>query len=64
MIETDAPYLIPRNLETKPKDNRNEPRFLPHIAKEVSSLMNIGLEGFNQQVFNNSLSFFEINLKD
>ena len=64
MIETDAPYLIPRNLKTKPKDNRNEPRFLPHIAKEVSSLMNIGLEGFNQQVFNNSLSFFEINLKD
>ena len=64
MIETDAPYLNPRNLKTKPKDNRNEPRFLPHIAKEVSSLMNIGQEGFNQQVFNNSLSFFEINLKD
>ena len=64
MIETDAPYLIPRNLETKPKDNRNEPRFLPHIAKEVSSLMNVGLEEFNQQVLNNSLSFFEINLKD
>ena len=64
MIETDAPYLIPRNLETKPKDNRNEPRFLPHIAKEVSSLMSIGLEEFNQQVLNNSLSFFEISLKD
>jgi TatD DNase family protein len=64
MIETDAPYLIPRNLETKPKKNRNEPRFLPHIAKEVSCLMNIDLEEFNRQVFNNSLSFFEINLKD
>ena len=64
MIETDAPYLIPRNLETTPRDNRNEPRFLPHIAKEVSSLMNIELKEFNQQVFNNSLLFFEINLKD
>ena len=50
MIETDAPYLIPRNLETKPKNNRNEPQFLPHIANEVAALMNIDLEEFNKQV--------------
>ena len=30
MIETDCPYLIPRNLKDKPKNNRNEPSYLPH----------------------------------
>ena len=64
MIETDAPYLIPRNLKMKPKNNRNEPKFLPHIADEVASLMNINLEEFNKQVFDNGISFFNINLKD
>ena len=64
MIETDAPYLIPRNLEIKPKNNRNEPKFLPHIANEIAGLMNIGLEEFNKQVFNNSKSFFGIHSKD
>ena len=64
MIETDAPYLIPRNLEMKPKNNRNEPKFLPHIANEIAALMNVGLEEFNKHVFKNSMSFFGINTKD
>ena len=64
MIETDAPYLIPRNLEMKPKNNRNEPQFLPHIANEVAALMNIDEDRFNKQVLNNSKSFFGINSKD
>ena len=64
MIETDAPYLIPRNLDMKPKNNRNEPKFLPHIANEVAALMNIDLKEFNKQVLNNSKSFFGINFQD
>ena len=64
MIETDAPYLIPRNLEMKPKNRRNEPQFLPHIANEVAALMNIDLKEFNKQVLNNSKSFFDVNFKD
>ena len=64
MIETDAPYLIPRNLEMKPKNNRNEPKFLPHIANEVAALMNIDLKEFNKQVLNNSKSFFGIISQD
>lgn len=38
MIETDAPYLTPRDLEAKPKDGRNEPAFLPHILKRLAQL--------------------------
>jgi TatD DNase family protein len=36
MIETDAPYLLPRTLEPKPAHRRNEPAFLPHIAQELA----------------------------
>ena len=36
MIETDAPYLLPRTLKPMPKDRRNEPAFLAHIADEVA----------------------------
>ena len=36
MIETDAPYLLPRNLVPKPSHRRNEPAFLAHIASEIA----------------------------
>jgi TatD DNase family protein len=37
MIETDAPYLLPRDLHPKPSHRRNEPRFLPHILRTIAS---------------------------
>jgi TatD DNase family protein len=36
MIETDAPYLLPRTLKPKPSHRRNEPGFLPHICEEIA----------------------------
>jgi TatD DNase family protein len=36
MIETDAPYLLPRNMPSPPKDRRNEPAFLPHVLAAVA----------------------------
>jgi TatD DNase family protein len=36
MIETDAPYLLPRDLQPKPKDRRNEPMYLPHVCAAVA----------------------------
>ena len=56
MIETDCPYLIPRNLKTK--NNRNEPKHLPHIANEISLLMNIPLDEIILRTYNNSIKFF------
>lgn len=38
LLETDAPYLLPRNLANKPKSRRNEPCYLPHIVAEVAHL--------------------------
>ena len=37
LIETDAPYLLPRNLRPKPKNPRNEPCHLPHIAEHIAN---------------------------
>ena len=37
MLETDAPYLLPRDLDPKPKSRRNEPRYLPHICEAVAA---------------------------
>ena len=36
MVETDAPYLLPRTLQPMPKERRNEPAFLPHITEELA----------------------------
>jgi TatD DNase family protein len=36
LLETDAPYLTPRDMKPQPKARRNEPAFLPHILKTVA----------------------------
>ncbi|HYW92483.1 MAG TPA: TatD family hydrolase [Gammaproteobacteria bacterium] len=36
MLETDAPYLLPRDLRPRPKDRRNEPAYLRHILAAVA----------------------------
>lgn len=36
MIETDSPYLLPRNLKPMPSHRRNEPMFLAHICADVA----------------------------
>jgi TatD DNase family protein len=36
LLETDGPYLLPRDLRPKPASRRNEPAYLPHIASVVA----------------------------
>lgn len=38
LIETDAPFLTPRDLQPKPRNGRNEPAFLPHILHHLAQL--------------------------
>jgi len=37
MLETDAPYLTPRDLHPQPRARRNEPAFLPHILRAAAA---------------------------
>ncbi|MCQ4248423.1 TatD family hydrolase [Pseudomonas stutzeri] len=36
MLESDAPYLLPRTLRPKPKGGQNEPAFLVEVLREVA----------------------------
>jgi TatD DNase family protein len=36
LIETDAPYLLPRDLTPMPRSRRNEPMYLPHILAAIA----------------------------
>jgi len=39
LLETDAPYLLPRDLPEKPSSRRNEPALLPHVLRTLSRHM-------------------------
>lgn len=36
LVETDAPYLMPRTIRPKPSHRRNEPMYLGHIVEELA----------------------------
>ena len=44
LLETDAPYLLPRDLAVKPHGRRNEPHFLTHVLERIAALRNQPVE--------------------
>jgi TatD DNase family protein len=44
LLETDGPYLLPRDLRPAPPTRRNEPAFLAHIAATVAGCRGESLE--------------------
>lgn len=60
MIETDAPYLAPRNLRPAPRGRRNEPAFLAHIAKEIAACRNTSFAALRRTVTANTRRFYGI----
>lgn len=38
LLETDAPYLLPRDITPKPASRRNEPAYMTHILEQVAEL--------------------------
>jgi TatD DNase family protein len=39
MLETDAPFLTPRDMRPQPQSGRNEPSYLPHILRTIAKAM-------------------------
>jgi TatD DNase family protein len=39
MLETDAPFLLPRTMPKRPKDGRNEPAFLPFVLQAIADCL-------------------------
>ncbi len=60
LLETDAPWLLPRDLPQKPKNRRNEPAFLPHIAATVARMRGEALEVLAQTTTANARQLFRI----
>jgi len=63
LLETDAPYLLPRDLpEPPPKKRRNEPSLLPWIGKRVATLREQDVASVAQLTYANARALFTPNL--
>ena len=60
LLETDAPYLLPRTLRPKPANRRNEPAFLPVIAAAVAELKQLSLAELAQITSDNCSRLFQL----
>ena len=58
LLETDAPYLTPRDLHPQPKARRNEPAFLPHIARAVARALGRPFDEVAAETTRNAIAFF------
>jgi len=58
MIETDCPYLAPRDY--RPRIKRNEPKYLPHILKTVAECRGEPVEELSTEILATTKSFFGI----
>ncbi len=63
MLETDAPYLLPRDLLPRPASRRNEPAFLPHIARTLAQLRGESLESLAEATTRNAVRFFGLKME-
>jgi TatD DNase family protein len=63
MIETDSPYLKPRNLRPRVKAHRNEPQWLPWIAQTLASCRGETVEQLAAQTTANARRFFRLENK-
>ena len=58
MLETDAPFLTPRDMRPKPRDGRNEPAFLPHVLRAVAQAVGKSPEEVAAATTDTARSFF------
>ena len=61
MIETDAPYLLPRNLNPMPKSKRNEPYYLPQVCHTVARCYHLKSEDIAKATTLTAKAFFQLN---
>ena len=59
LLETDAPYLFPKTL--RPRKRNNEPAYLPHIATEVAKLRGMAQNELREVSYRNACRLFGLN---
>ena len=60
MLETDAPYLLPRTLRPAPANRRNEPAFLIHVLAAVAEAAGRSTQEIAQETTQTARAFFGI----
>lgn len=60
LIETDAPYLLPRTIKPRPKSNRNEPSYLPYIVDKIANITALDPEEIACQTSMNARQVFNL----
>ncbi|QFU02427.1 Tat-linked quality control protein TatD [Halomonas sp. THAF5a] len=60
MVETDCPYLLPRNLPAKLKGRRHEPALLPWIVREIAHWRGIDEAALAQATTATARAFFRL----
>jgi len=58
MVETDCPYILPRDMPNKPKDGRNEPAFVAHVAKAVAKARGESFDDLREHSTKTAQAFF------
>ncbi len=60
MLETDAPYLMPRTIKPKPKSRTNVPANLHWVAKKIADILELDPEYVAKQTTKNARDFFAL----
>lgn len=60
LFETDAPYLLPRNIKPKPKSRRCEPMHITHVVAQAAELYGLPVEEVADAAFNNAHKLFAL----
>ena len=60
LIETDSPYLLPRTMNPKPRSRRNEPAFLPWVARRVAECRGQEPAAIERLTHDNAVRFFRL----
>lgn len=60
LLETDAPYLLPRSLRPRPKSRRNEPCYLPEVLRSVAQCRDTREEELARQTTDNAARLFNL----
>jgi len=63
MVETDAPYLLPKNMPEPPKGKRNEPEFLPWVIEGVAKYREESCDQLASATTANAARFFRLDQK-
>jgi TatD DNase family protein len=61
LLETDSPYLTPRDMRPQPKARRNEPSFLPHVLRAVARALGRPAEEVAAETTCNARRLFGLN---